>query len=252
MKRLALGTLVAGLTLLAVTSARADRAKCSKCRRGRSHECWVVRPDGCDSMTPSSCGNSQECWAIRQAKGARDWGVRQAKGARKRIRREANEFCDTFREAHYWPEPYVTQARQSAIAPFEDQTANAWKTMNTLGSHYFDPGTHQLNEVGRLHVKWILYQIPERRRSIFIHQMDDPEVTRGRIAAVQSYMQRLSGSADAVPVAVTHKAPRLSPGIDVDVSNRLYYSSFPLPRLPGTETEQSNAVAPAGLPGGGS
>jgi hypothetical protein len=221
MKRLAFAALVLGLPVLGLSPVRADHQHSCGHNHNHGHQCA-----------------EKECWLKEKAGNARE-----------RFRHEWREYWDTYREGHYWPEPYTTQARSNIMGMFDTQTINGWAANNTLGAHYFDSGTHELNEAGRLHVKWILFQAPERGRVIFIHDTDDPAEVRERIASVQSFVEKQTGQADAVPLAVTKRAPWISPGMDVDVTARLYYSSFPLPRLPGTEVGSSGAAAPTGLPG---
>jgi hypothetical protein len=76
-----------------------------------------------------------------------------------------------------------------------------------------------------------------------------PSITEARLASLRDVVAEIAGEDNQIAIAVSNRVPFLGAGIDVDVSSRLYYSSFPLPRLPGTTTAPSNAAAPAGLPG---
>lgn len=136
------------------------------------------------------------------------------------------------------------------MAPFEIQMANAWSDMTSLNTFFFDPDTHELTHAGLLHVRWILLQAPISRRSLSVQRGAVAEITEARLASVREVVAEIAGEDNRIAIAVSDRIPYMAPGIDVDVASRLYYSSFPLPRLPGTTTEESGAMAPAGLPGG--
>jgi hypothetical protein len=128
--------------------------------------------------------------------------------------------------------------------------ANAWADMTNISAYFFDPGSHLLTSAGRLHVRWVLEQAPTARRSLTVQPGEVASITEARLASVREAVAEIAGQENQVAVAVGDRVPYLNPGIDIDVAARLYYSSFPLPRLPGTTTEQSGAAAPTGLPGG--
>lgn len=169
---------------------------------------------------------------------------------KQRFREAKQRFMDDYHQANYWPDPYRCEARYSAMAPFDVQMDNAWADMTNVSAFYFDPDTHELTHAGRLHVQWVLRQAPLARRSLTVQPGDLPSITESRLASVRKAVTELAGENNQIAIAVSDRVPYLTPGIDVDVSSRLFYSSFPLPRLPGTTTEQSGAAAPSGLPGG--
>jgi len=160
-----------------------------------------------------------------------------------------DRFVSDYHEAHYWPDPYRCQARQSALVPFDIQMNNAWANMTNVNAFFFDPDSHKLTSAGRVHVQWILQQAPVSRRMLTVQEGELPSITEARLASLRDVVAEIAGEDNQIAIAVSNRVPFLGAGIDVDVSSRLYYSSFPLPRLPGTTTAPSSAAAPAGLPG---
>ena len=130
-----------------------------------------------------------------------------------------------------WPEPFVSGGRASVRAPFVLQVANGWRRQNMLGEFHFEPGSGQLNEAGRLKVRWILFTGPQQHRLIYVHVAEKNEETAARLAAVQQLACQISPN-DVPPVMLTTIADDDSPADRADAIGRKFQSSMPAPRLP--------------------
>ena len=69
-----------------------------------------------------------------------------------------------------WPKPFVCPDRQAVRAPFVVMVNNGWRFQNMLGDHHFASDTGELNEAGRIKVRWILTQAPQQHRSVYVYK----------------------------------------------------------------------------------
>ncbi len=159
----------------------------------------------------------------------------------------ADPFSDVFnsiaqdtKRRNCWPDPFINWDRASVRAPFVVHVANGWRRQNMLGEFHFEPGSGQLNEAGRLKVRWILVTGPQQHRLIYVHVAERNEETAARIAAVQQLAVQIAPN-DVPPVMPTTIADDDAPADRADAIGRKFQSTLPPPRLP----------APTGSGGGG-
>jgi hypothetical protein len=134
-----------------------------------------------------------------------------------------------------WPEPFVSADRATVRAPFVTMVANGWRRQNMLGEFHFEAGTGQLNEAGRLKVRWILTAGPQQHRLIYVHIADTNEETSARLAAVKQCVAQITPN-DVPPILATAIPDDGSPADQVDMIGRKYQQSVPSPRLPATSS----------------
>ncbi len=149
----------------------------------------------------------------------------------------ADPFCDVFnsvvqdtKRRNCWPEPFIGADRASVRAPFAIQVANGWRRQNMLGEFHFEPGSGQLNEAGRLKVRWILTTGPQQHRLIYVHVAEKNDETAARLAAVQQLAVQIAPN-DVAPVMLTAIPDDDSPADRVDAIGRKFLSTMPSPRL---------------------
>jgi hypothetical protein len=118
------------------------------------------------------------------------------------------------------------------MAPFIIQTANGWRRQNLLSDYHFDAVTNQLTLAGETKLRYILTQMPPSRRTVFVQQGLNRNVTQGRMAAVE----RASGSIlpdGMLAQVVESNLPNSGwPASDVDAVTRKFNATRPDPRLP--------------------
>lgn len=140
-------------------------------------------------------------------------------------------FVHQYHTAHYWPDPYRYQDRGLVRGVLATQVNNGWTSATTLYEQHFDPETNQLNEAGRLHLRWIMLHTPADRRVAWVAAGNSEAVTQTRLSNAQSEAAVIGGPGCApVMVRVCQNYGRSAH--DVDLINRSYLESVPKPRLP--------------------
>jgi hypothetical protein len=142
-----------------------------------------------------------------------------------------NSIARDVKRRQCWPQPFSAPDRAAVRAPFVIQVANGWRRQNMLGEFHFEPSTGQLNEAGRLKVRWILLTGPEQHRLIYVHTADTGEETSARIAAVQQLAIQITPN-NVPPIMPTSISDEGWPADDVDIIGRKFQATMPSPRLP--------------------
>lgn len=136
-----------------------------------------------------------------------------------------------YHTAHYWPDPYRWNDRSSVRAHLESARGAGWMTATTLYEQHFDPNTNELNEAGRMHIRWIMLHVPANRRATWVQAGDTAQVSQARLASVQVAANRVFGN-DCPAVMLRVCEPYGASAQEVDLVRRAYLSSWPVPRLP--------------------
>lgn len=137
-----------------------------------------------------------------------------------------------WRRNNCWPEAFVGPDRLAVRAPFVVMVNNGWRRQNLLGDHHFEEGTTDLNQSGKLKVRWIMTQAPPQHRTIYVRRADKPEDTAARIAAIQEYGGRFAEDGQLPAVLETNLDPTGWPAAYVDMIDRKALDSAPAPQLP--------------------
>ena len=131
-----------------------------------------------------------------------------------------------------WPEPFQTRDRLAVRAPFGVMIEKGWQLQNTLGDYHFDSETQQLTRAGELHLRWIVTQAPENRRTVFVLRGHNEAATSVRIDTVQQSVAQLQPSGALPAVVQTTVAPPTSPADVVDDVTQKAGKARPAPVLP--------------------
>lgn len=158
-------------------------------------------------------------------------------------------FMHRYHTAHYWPDPYRWQDRASVRTHLEAQRSAGWMTTTTLYEQHFDPETNELNQAGKVHLRWILLHVPPNRRTTWVQAGETADVSRTRLASVKNATASVFGpEAPAVMLRVCE--PYGAPAQEVDLVRRAYLSSWPVPRLPTKSSGQANNLGGKSLDAG--
>lgn len=136
-----------------------------------------------------------------------------------------------------WPEPFATQDRYAARAPFAAMVAKGWEHQNLLGEHHFDPGNGQLNESGRLKLRSIINEAPAQHRTVYVQRCDDPAETAARLAHVRELIATMVLDGAPPLVVQSDAMPRGWPSQQVDTIGRKFSAALPDPVLPKAQGE---------------
>jgi len=91
--------------------------------------------------------------------------------------------------------------QQAVRSPFQTMVENGWQARNTIRHEHFEPGTEKLNAAGRGHIRWILANVPEARRILFVQPAESSRQTAQRLAAVQ-HVTRLAEKETGIEVVL--------------------------------------------------
>jgi hypothetical protein len=156
-----------------------------------------------------------------------------------------------YHTAHYWPDPYRGQDRGSVRAHIAAQVAAGWTTNTTLYDQHFDPETQELNDSGRVHLKWILLYAPPQRRIPWVQAGESPQMSQMRLANVQSVATMMAGST-CPQIMLRIAQPYGASAQEIDLVRRAYLGSIPDPRISYTPQQgSSTGSSGGGNPGGG-
>jgi hypothetical protein len=140
-------------------------------------------------------------------------------------------FVHQYHTAHYWPDPYRWQDRSTVRTILATQVGNGWTAATTLYEQHFDPETNQLNEAGRLQLRWILLHTPVDRRMAWVAAGNSEAITQTRLSNAQAEALAIGGPGCA-PIMIRVCQTYGRSANDVDLINRNYLETVPQPRLP--------------------
>ena len=160
----------------------------------------------------------------------------------------ADWLCDFFnsvardtKRRNCWPAPFTCPDRQTVREPFAIMVNNGWRRQNMLGDFYFEPTTGQLTEAGKLKIRWIVFEAPEQHREIYVHIGQTSEETQARLAFVTAEAGSLAPQGQQVPpIMQTSISDGGYPAERIDLIERKYQSSTPIPRLPAMPSSSSS------------
>ena len=139
---------------------------------------------------------------------------------------------DFYRNKH-WPLPFRAQDTNAVLNYFAVQRNNGWKLQNTLGGAMFNPASHALTSAGKAHLRWILTNAPQERRTVFVLQGISQEQTAARVEATQIAISEMIPIGPLPQIYLTNKdAPGSSGTYQTNVVRALH-GSVPSPRLTG-------------------
>lgn len=146
-----------------------------------------------------------------------------------------------FRRNNAWPYTFVYDDIQAANAPFDVMIYNGWRVQNTLGPHYFEEGTTDLTEAGKLKIQWIMTEAPEQFRTVFVERSNNRAVTAARIEAVRLAATESLPEGVEAEVVETNLPARGTPAEYINTVNEKYKASMPDPRLPAPQGDDSGS-----------
>ena len=141
-------------------------------------------------------------------------------------------FWEAYHATTYWPWPYVCWDRQSVLEHSAVQVANGWITEATLYDYHFDPhNPFALNQAGRLHLQWILQNVPPDRRCAWVQAATDSGLSQQRLAAVRNEAMARVGAENVPAVMLRVDTPYGRPATEIQNVQKSYLGSMPQPRI---------------------
>jgi len=143
-----------------------------------------------------------------------------------------SSFPRDFKRRNAWPEPFVFADRASIHQAITIQVSAGWERQNLLSEFHFLPGGKELTEDGRLRVLWIVNEVPEMHRQVYVHRANTPQETAARMQAVQRFIAQ-SAYPVSVPVFESTRTDDGWPADRIDSLSRKADRAAPEPRLMG-------------------
>lgn len=142
-----------------------------------------------------------------------------------------NRFHLDFHRNNCWPEPFESVDRKATREPFAVMVNNGWRRETTLGRAFFHPESQKLTEGGKHRVHWILTQVPEEHRRIYVsvgfHHLDIDK----RMESVQSAIADLVPGAPMPEVIATNVQHHEWSGDYINEIDTKSVETIPKPRL---------------------
>ena len=143
----------------------------------------------------------------------------------------ANLPSHIYHAAHYWPWPYVCQDRQSVREHEEILEEAGWVSETTLYDYHFDNDQHTLNRAGLIHLRWILQNAPENRRTVYVQAGSSNGQSQMRATNVTEELTEMIPVGSIPPVVLRVTTPLGRPASEVDKIQRSQTESTPKPRI---------------------
>ena len=131
-----------------------------------------------------------------------------------------------------WPEPFIHADRDVLHEHYAVYERAGWQRQNTLGSNHFHPESNHLNSAGTQKLLEVITQTPPERRTVFVLQGVDENMTATRIDSVQRAVAALLPDGELPSVVRTHVPPVSRPGDQINRVDQQYHTNQPSPQLP--------------------
>ncbi len=138
-----------------------------------------------------------------------------------------------------WPEPYIYPDRAAVRQTMAVQVSAGWERQNLLSEFHFLPGENELTEAGRMRVQWIMNEVPELHRQIYVHRANTPQGTILRMQTVQRFVAQ-SPYTTNVPVLESTRTDDGCPADRIDWLSRKAATSALEPKLMGSSSSGSS------------
>ena len=136
-----------------------------------------------------------------------------------------------FHTAHYWPYPYVCEDRHSVQEFIATQEEAGWENATTLYDYHFDNDDQSVNRSGLMQLQWILRNVPEHRKIVYVQAANNVAASNLRVASVQSEISEAVGLENSPPVTLRITSPLGRSALEVDKIQLKAQSTLPAPRI---------------------
>lgn len=147
----------------------------------------------------------------------------------------ARSVVRDWKRNNCWPEPFFCPDRGHVRAPFVAMVDNGWQRQNLLGAFHFEADSGILNPAGEEKLRWILTEVPEHHRTVYVSRGAGPDETAARMASVEKSASQIVREGPIPAIVETSISSGGWPAERVDVINRKFQESTPAPRLPKTD-----------------
>jgi hypothetical protein len=140
--------------------------------------------------------------------------------------------------------PFLYPARQAVREPFANMVANGWERENMLTDQHFDTDTGKLTVAGQAKVQWILSDVPEQHRRIFVHRARTAQETAARIHTVEEFVVQSVTPNEYPPVLESKRSAEGYSAESYATIQRKFREALPEPKL--TSSDQGGSGTSGG------
>jgi len=142
-------------------------------------------------------------------------------------------IANETKQRNCWPEPFICADREVYRQVIAVQVCAGWERQNLLSEFHFLPGGYELTEAGRLRVQWIMSEVSEPHRQIYVHRANTPQETAVRMQTVQRFVAQ-SPYAVNVPILESTRTDDGWPADRIDLVSRKAVTAALDPKLMGS------------------
>jgi len=187
---------------------------------------------GIASTAQAQCVNNGPCANNGQC--ANNGRIRDQ--VRDKVRTTLDQMERDRQRVSCWPHPWVFPDRAAAQAPFIAQVAKGWKQQTTVSDYHFEDNGATLTKAGQMKVKWIINNVPDPFRTVYVQQADGQQETTRRLDDVQQYLaNRVTGDPLPAVLPTRHGEPGHSAEYAYDVYSK-FRNTIPNPRIVSQQT----------------
>ena len=158
----------------------------------------------------------------------------------KKIHAKAKEHAATVTARNNaWPKPFDCADRQLYTSMWTPMIDKGFEEQCVLTSNHFDPITGKLNTFGNHTVAGIMNNMPQARRTVFIHRDTDAQLNQKRMSMVKETINTFYGTNKLAKIEFSNELPVKLRGAEAEKITELWYAGKPAPIIPiasGTES----------------
>lgn len=142
-----------------------------------------------------------------------------------------------------WPKPFNCADRQLYTSMWAPMIDKGFEEQCVLTSNHFDPITGKLNTFGNHAVAGIMNNMPQARRTVFIHRDTDANLNQQRMKMVKQTINTFYGTEKLAKIEFSNELPVKLRGAEAEKITELWYAGKPAPIIPiATGTESLDAT----------
>ncbi len=146
-----------------------------------------------------------------------------------------------------WPKPFVCVDRQIYENLWGKYIDSGYERQCVLSSMHFDAETGELNDFGRTIVSGLVQNMPQARKTVYIHRDGNEARSQQRMDSVRQSIEYMFGHNTPAQVAFSGEQPVRGSALRVERLQSLEFEATPVPIIPIASGTQSVS---AGVGGG--
>jgi len=143
---------------------------------------------------------------------------------------ERNNLVSARNDA--WPKPFTCIDRQIYESQWGKFIDAGYERQCVLSSIHFKQDSNELSDFGRTIVSGLVQNMPQSRKTIYIHRDSNEQRSQERMENVRETIQYMFGHHIPAQVAFSHQEPVRGSALRVETLQRLGAEATPVPIIP--------------------